>query len=642
MPRKITPASSVDSLGKEAKCWLKALRAHDPAARARLASAFPGATRSPGLRDVQHALAREFGYESWISLKQALGKRDVDAAAPPALHTIEEYDRLARDYVSAFDARDEAALQRLNDHYRRSYTFDDLGAEIWRRVYAYRQRSSKVPQNYLQLGEAQTIIAQDAGFGSWTALADGIRTGASPVPAYAIDARENRIAPRRQLRVADWDALIAVMKERRITTLSAHGLMTDDVLARIAELDHVIALDLGGSQQLTAEGWLQLAKMPQLQHLNLSEYPGGRLTDRSLDVLRQLPNLRTFGMTWQRGVTDAGVGNLRFCDQLERVDLMGSWTGDGAIEALQGKSRLRHFSSGRLVTDRGLRLLHYFPLLKASQEPDAGARLLIDGPFTDSGLRGLAGLEGVTDLDLFWHVTGITSDAFAHLVDLPNLASLGADGKLTDDLALRHIGSLPRLRKLRAQESVATDAGFEALGRSQTLEGFWGRECPNFGSRGFLAFSRMPALQSLGVGCKSVDDEALAALPAFPALRELTPIGFTDAGFRHVGGCTRLERLSCMYCRETGDAATEQIAQLHLRYYYAGLTQITDRSLELLGRMSSLEQVELYECKGITDAGLAWLAALPRLRELACEASPGVTLEGTKMFPAHVRVRYST
>ncbi len=47
---------------------------------------------------------------------------------------------------------------------------------------------------------------------------------------------------------------------------------------------------------------------------------------------------------------------------------------------------------------------------------------LIDGPFTNAGLASLAGLEGVVDLDLFWHVTGITSDAFAHLAGLPNLA----------------------------------------------------------------------------------------------------------------------------------------------------------------------------------------------------------------------------
>ena len=74
--------------------------------------------------------------------------------------------------------------------------------------------------------------------------------------------------------------------------------------------------------------------------------------------------------------------------------------------------------------------------------------------------------------------------------------------------------------------------------------------------------------------------------------------------------------------RSATDAATEHIAGLSLRYYYAGLTQITDRSLEVLSGMRSLEQVELYECKGVTDAGLPFLARLPNLREVHLDALP--------------------
>ena len=405
--------------------------------------------------------------------------------------------------------------------------------------------------------------------------------------------------------------------------------MTDEVLARIATLDHVTALSLGGSRQLTDDGLHHLARMPQLERLDLSEYPGGRLTDRGLEVLRHLPNLRHFEMTWQSGVTDKGVENLQFCDRLEVVNLMGSPTGDGAIRALVGKPHLRRFSTGRLVTDEGLPLLHSLPRLKTWHGPppsavgkadaDVVGHLLIDGPFTNRGLASLAGLEGVADLDLFWHVTGITSDGFASLRDVPNLLVLGADGRLSDDVAMRHIAAIPRLRRLRAQESVATEEGFEALSRSQTLEGFWGRVCPNFGNRAFRAFSTMPSLHSMGVGLEKVDDDELARFPEFPALRELTPIGVRDPGFRHIGRCESLERLTCMYCRESGDEATAHIAGLKIGYYYAGLTQITDRSLEILGGMTSLEQVEFYECKGVTDAGVPFLAALPRLREVALE-----------------------
>jgi hypothetical protein len=205
-----------------------------------------------------------------------------------------------------------------------------------------------------------------------------------------------------------------------------------------------------------------------------------------------------------------------------------------------------------------------------------------------------------------------------------------------------HIAAIPRLRRLRAQESVATDEGFAALSRSQTLEGLWGRECPHFGSRGFVALSKAPALRSLGIGCRNVSDDALSTLPDFPSLRELTPIGFQDDGFRHVGRCNRLERLTCMYCRDTTDTATSRITRLPLKYYYAGLTRITDRSLEMLAGIASLEQVEFYECSGITDRGLASLARLPNLREAHFDGLPGVTLEGTRVFPARVRVVYST
>ena len=629
---------SLEQLKKDAKRFLKALRENDAAARARFEKAYPGAPADPGLRDVQHALARHMGFENWIALTRAFQDK-------PEL----DYEQAAADWIAAFNTKDDAALGRLNQHYDRTFTFEDLWAEVWRRVYAFRQRSSTETPLQLRPAEAQMLVAQDAGFNSWEALLASKASRAPAVPAFAIDAKEDRISPRRYLTTREWDTLIAAMRERRITALDAGGFMTDAVLAGIAALDHVTSLSLGGSRALTDQGLQALARMPQLRHLDLSEYPGGKLTDRALEVLRHLPNLRTFAMTWQKGITDAGVANLRYCEWLERVNLMGSPTGDGAIEALQGKPRLYRFHSGRLVTDRGLPLLHNFPMLKHWHDfpPHGdelpGAHLLIDGPFSNAGLASLAGLEGVADLDLFWHVTGITTDAFAGLRHLPNLAALGADGKLSDDTAMAHFAAIPKLQRLRAQETIATDRGFEALARSQTLEGLWTRrQASTLTDRAYLALSTMPSLKQLGVSWKDAGDAALARLPDFPALRELTPIDMTDGGFRHIGRCKDLERLTCMYCRETGDAATDHIAGLSIRYYYAGLTQITDRSLEILGRIQSLEQVELYECLRVTDAGLPFLSALPRLREVAIHGSPGVTLQGTRVFADNVRVQYGT
>ncbi|MEJ0035088.1 MAG: hypothetical protein WDO68_03215 [Gammaproteobacteria bacterium] len=72
MIRHLTAQSSLETLRKEAKRWLHAIRANDADARERLSAAWPGAPAQPVLRDVQHALAREFGLKNWGAFKTAL------------------------------------------------------------------------------------------------------------------------------------------------------------------------------------------------------------------------------------------------------------------------------------------------------------------------------------------------------------------------------------------------------------------------------------------------------------------------------------------------------------------------------------------------------------------------------------------
>ncbi|MBL8223199.1 MAG: hypothetical protein JNL62_28445 [Bryobacterales bacterium] len=144
------------------------------------------------------------------------------------------------------------------------------------------------------------------------------------------------------------------------------------------------------------------------------------------------------------------------------------------------------------------------------------------------------------------------------------------------------------------------------------------------------------------MSCRNVDDAALATLPAFPALDEFMPMDVSDDRFRHVGACDRLEALWCMYCRETGDAATEHIARLpRLKTYYAGQTRITDRSMELLSGIRTLERITLWSCAGVTNAGVGMLAGLENLREVSIESMPRITREVAARFRANVHLNLS-
>jgi hypothetical protein len=105
MSRTLTPDSSLETLKKEAKRWLKTLRAGDAEARRRLVAATPAASASPSLRDVQLALAREHGLPGWVALRTAL-----DDLTMARRSTAERVDIVLR---SAWGGDPAAALRIL-------------------------------------------------------------------------------------------------------------------------------------------------------------------------------------------------------------------------------------------------------------------------------------------------------------------------------------------------------------------------------------------------------------------------------------------------------------------------------------------------------------------------------------------------
>lgn len=644
---------SLEQARKQAKELLRQCRTGDPAALARFRSASPRSDvpERPTLADAQFVIARESGFETW-----ALLKRHIASLRPAGL---DRYERLARTLADAYMRGDKTAIRELNWTQGTAFRWDHDPAEMQRRLPTWFAAEGRSPE--LALEDARRLVAHAFGLGTWQDLAASLASPAedprsAPVfigrtpPFYSIDWRENRLEVRGERSEKDWDRIFAVMREHGITRLTAGGLH-DGAMKRLARLDPIVELRIEGGPALTDAGVMHLARMTRLEDLTLGG-PKSPITGRGLQFLRHLPSLRRFQCCWAPGVTDDGLEALSACDRLESLNLMGTHAGDGAIAALAGKPRLHTLSTGRQVTDAGILLLHDLPVFRAWQGGEIAYglmafsgrpnHLLLDGPFTDAGLAGLKGLDGLFGLTFFRHSLSFTGAGLDVLKELPRLGFLGCSGDRCDDAAMSRIAAVPSLRMLMGQGAVATDDGFAALSRSQSLEYFWGRECPNLKSRGFAALAAMPALRGLAVSLKQVDDPALSALPAFPALRELMPMDLPDAGFRHVGACEKLEALWCMYCRDTGDAATGHLAALpRLKHYYAGDTKITDRSLEVLSRLHSLERLEFWACRGLTDAGVALLAGLPALKELHLDGLQGVTPGVLDLFPSRVTVKYS-
>jgi hypothetical protein len=642
MSHELPPRRNLESLKKEAKRWLGDLHAGDPEARARLARAFPDAPATLTLRDLHHALAREHGFAGWTPLKDAVEKRSAEAADAGA-KALALYEAKADALLEAYRTGTPEAMERHYNHTwhrrawgaMRTYVQLDLG----------KRPAHPDDEVDITLDDARHLVALEHGFGNWREL-EGFAK--SVRPGRRITAKPLRLVVRQGpdhwepiAGSREWEEILEFLARHPMAGLSGEGQMTDDLLEDLSDRAPTLpALGLSGCRQITDAGVRHLARMPSLQHLDLT---GTSVTDAGLQVLRHLPALRTLSLAWNR-VSEAGISVLAHCDELEHVNLGASTEiGDAAVRALAGKRRLRDLRIA--LTDAGLPLLHELPVFKSWQGGEAELGLVghkalpnhlsLRGTFTDAGMRHLRGLDGLFGLDIDDSHLAITAAGVEPLISLAHLAVLGVDAK--DDW-MPYIAQMPHLRALGAQDTTAGDEGFLALSRSRSIEYIWGRRCHNLRTRGFVALAAMPALRGLSVSCLNVDDEGIWTLPSFPALRELMPMDVPDAGYRHIGGCTRLESLILMYCRDTTDAATEHLTGLrHLSYYFNSYTAISDRTPELLSTMDSLERITFDTCHGVTNAGIARLARLPKLRELRVSGR-GITTGVRAAFPPAVEV----
>ena len=551
---------------------------------------------------MQLALARENGFLGWADLKRA-----VEPDQKSVTEAIALYETKAQALLDAYRTGTPEALEH---HY--SFTWH---RRAWPGLRRYVQgdlgkRGPNPDEIDITLDEARYLIATEHGFENWGELL------ARPV------------------KLARLNVLDSVIETNH---------MTDAMLERISDLEHVVSLRLSNSKALTDEGIKHLARMPQIRHLDLTQTG---VTDRGLEVLRHLPNLESLSLVFTR-ITDDGIRHLRGCNALQQLNLMWTNTGDGAIRSLAGMPRLSRLVSGNNVTDNGLAALRDLPVFAewrggkvemALLSPDVQPnQLSLRGKISDRGLEKLRGLNGLFGLGIDTSIP-FTMDGIAHLATLPRLGWLSIEAK---DDSMPVIATMPSLQFLLVQDTSAGDDGFEALSKSESIEMIWGRSTHNLHKRGFVALSRMRKLRGLSVSCLNVDDSGIASLPDFPALRELMPMDIPDAGYRHIGKCTAMESLVLMYCRDTTDAATEHIAGLRkLKHYFNSYTTITDRTPQILSDIDSLETVIFDACHNLTNDGIAALARLPRLKELRI-AGKLLTRDVVKAFRSDVDVHYS-
>ena len=382
--RSLPDRPSLEQLRRQAKELLKSRRRE---------------SRSMTLADAQLALAREYGFAHWPALVEHVQRlRSADT---------EKFETLAARLAAAYTTGDLTAIREINWGFNTAFVWYREIEKMQQRLPRWFAASERTPE--LALADARTLVAHAYGADTFEAL-----VSARP---YRVDGESKLIEIHGPLLDAHVKAFVDAIVAGRITRVRIGG-ATDELVATISHLDHVTSLDLGNSSQLTDDGVARLARMPQLRELSLGGLKG-IFTDKGLAILRHLPALRSFHLAWQQRVSDDGLSHLAACDDIEDVDLMGTFSGDATLRALAGKRSLRRLKTGRSVTDAGISALYDIPAFASSADQDTD--LLLDGPFTNEGLQAVTGLDGVKSLGFFWHSDGFTSHGLASLVAMKHL-----------------------------------------------------------------------------------------------------------------------------------------------------------------------------------------------------------------------------
>ncbi len=485
------------------------------------------------------------------------------------------------------------------------------------------------------------------------------KLGATTVGGRSVDVPECRVwyvEPRHGMDGWSWDDVIEEVGRQKIPGLSVGQQIDDATLARLGALDHLHYLDLSGCADITDSALLELSSLVNLKRLHLVNCK--QITDIGLSVLLSFPNLCVVRLDRMSGISDAGVANLADHTDLQMVTMHNANVGDGAIRALAGKPSLTHFAPGSLTTDDGLATLPEYPALAEWSDgrqtfqnneygPPVPSCLSFDlrggMPITDAGLVHLTQFQGVFEMGLAHQlpestVSGVGAE---HIAKMANVRILRWAEKVCDSETLTHIGTMESLRDLICFNATADDEGFTALSGCDSLEYILTQRCDFITQPTVEGFSRLPNLTRLNVGGERLDDDSLEPLSRYPCLEEFWPTFYGDAAYRHVGQVKGLKRLVNMYCKETGDPATEHISGLtQLQKYHVWGTEITDRSLELMSQMDALESVLFWNCPGITDDGLSRLTRLPQLYTLDLQQCAGLTPRCVEGFRADVRVNF--
>lgn len=332
-------------------------------------------------------------------------------------------------------------------------------------------------------------------------------------------------------------------------------------------------------------------------------------SDAEIMLAVKLKHLRRFRVAGF-GVTNEGVRALAQAKTIEELTLENTQIDDEGLQSLAALPRLWSLNLRRSVklSDRAIATLASFPRLTHLY--------LLENQFSAEGLAQLVHLKQLRLLDLR-NCGAVNAELCQQLAGLENLVALRLRGYNIDDRCLEAVAQFAHLSDFSLEESPATNAGLQALGKLPLVSVTLFR-CNAINDDGLRVVKSWPRLRALNLRDMPVQGTFFDLLPQLKELRTLVAVQcmVDDQSLKHLAACRQLEDLALGQTLLT-DQGLASLAQLtSLRRLDLSQTQVTDQGLTSLVAMQQLQSLDLRGNLGVTDAAVDWLLKLPQLEEV--------------------------
>ena len=207
-----------------------------------------------------------------------------------------------------------------------------------------------------------------------------------------------------------------------------------------------------------------------------------------------------------------------------------------------------------------------------------------------------------------------------------------AQKKAADD-DYRHLAALPELGGVDLGLYNAVTPGDAACPHLAKIAGLWNLTltfCP-VGDEGMKAFEGHARLKSLGLDSTKVTGAAGASFAKMPALEDLnlTSTAFDDAGLAALSTSPTLRALNIGGAKGVTDAGLASIGALPAIERVSLNNCKIDEGLKAFGGSKTIRELGFMSA-GVTDKGAAGLAGMTAIKSLYAWNNPGITDEGLK------------